>query len=424
MFSSFSTFSNPFRLPRFLSGSTSNAVNISSVQIYDVETLHEKRARTLKHLLKLNHVNHSILYHQLIFHNHTPHILGSAYLLGAESDHLNDIYDKETKELEPWQDSPGEVSTYDWRDYLGKHDYQRAYVDFFEDQLVLNGYDLRKVLDGYLFHGKEPLINNLVAGLGHPLIHLGYAFEVSSREVAMEALSMAACSYNYLHKYLDDPSYTKPITNSTQSPLEILCRVQKDIRFDGLFMHEGADNLGPLFEKHETEVLEYWNSWHIADPTMEFKASQLAAAAVLVASYKPGGKQYDFFLVHLLTTSHAVRILLPLIPNKFHISVVRQWLLLTLAVYIAQLRPEIRLTTVTDYDRKNKDWKWVDKQALEGKHALDAHYVKALRAMKTAAETWGDEDEFYLKAAVKFAEEFDGWGGFASAEIELASLGH
>ena len=46
-------------------------------------------------------------------------ILGSAYLLGADSDHLNDIFEKENKELEPWRDSPGEISTYDWRDYLG-----------------------------------------------------------------------------------------------------------------------------------------------------------------------------------------------------------------------------------------------------------------------------------------------------------------
>ena len=42
--------------------------------------------------------------------------------------------------------------------------YQRAYVDFFEDQLVLNGYDWRKVLSEYLFSGKEPLINCMIAG--------------------------------------------------------------------------------------------------------------------------------------------------------------------------------------------------------------------------------------------------------------------
>lgn len=42
--------------------------------------------------------------------------------------------------------------------------YQRAYLDFFEDELVLNGYNWKKVLEQYLLQGKEPLINNLISG--------------------------------------------------------------------------------------------------------------------------------------------------------------------------------------------------------------------------------------------------------------------
>lgn len=42
--------------------------------------------------------------------------------------------------------------------------YARAYIDFFEDELVLNGYDWRKVVEQYLLTGKEPLINGLVGG--------------------------------------------------------------------------------------------------------------------------------------------------------------------------------------------------------------------------------------------------------------------
>lgn len=36
---------------------------------------------------------------------------------------MNDIYEKESEELEPWQDSPGEISKEDWRDFLGKREY-------------------------------------------------------------------------------------------------------------------------------------------------------------------------------------------------------------------------------------------------------------------------------------------------------------
>lgn len=42
--------------------------------------------------------------------------------------------------------------------------YQRAFVDFFEDQLVQYSYDWKKMLEDYLFGGEQPLINNFIAG--------------------------------------------------------------------------------------------------------------------------------------------------------------------------------------------------------------------------------------------------------------------
>ena len=233
----------------------------------------------------------------------------------------------------------------------------------------------------------------------------------------MEALGLATTSYNFLHQYLDDPSYTKPSTYNTSSPIEILQNVNQDKRFDNLFDHQGAGNIEMLFKSHEAELLEHWNAWKLPNPTKQFEDSQYAAVALLVATREHGsGRAYDFFLVHLLTTSHAIRILLPLIPANFHVALVRQWWLLTLAVYIVQVRPKIELKNITDYDTGTKDWMWVDRRAVEGHWSLDAHFVKALRAMKEAAQTWGDGEQYYLKAACRLAELFDGWGGFGPLE--------
>jgi hypothetical protein len=65
-----------FKLPSFLSpaSGTYPSIDLPSVEIHDVETAAEKRPRTLKHLLKANHANHSIIYHDLRFHNHAPHV--------------------------------------------------------------------------------------------------------------------------------------------------------------------------------------------------------------------------------------------------------------------------------------------------------------------------------------------------------------
>jgi len=156
------------RVYKYLTTTTnyaSQSIDLPSVKLHDVETAPERRPRTLKHLLRANHVNHSLLYHNLQYHNHMPHLLGSAYLLGANVEQMQKIYDEESKELEAWHDSPAEITEGDWREFLGDKRYQRAYVDFYEDELALKfDYDWKKVLEEYLFSGKAPLINGLIAG--------------------------------------------------------------------------------------------------------------------------------------------------------------------------------------------------------------------------------------------------------------------
>ncbi|KAF2847881.1 hypothetical protein T440DRAFT_557120 [Plenodomus tracheiphilus IPT5] len=406
-------------IPSFLRPTGNHlTVNLPSVEIHDIETSAEKRPRTLKHLLKANHANHAIIYHNLTFHNHTPHILGSAYLLGGTAEQLNEIYEKEAESLEPWTDAPGEITTADWREYLGRREYQRAFIDFFEDQLVNRKYDLSALLDEFLLGGKEPLINTLVSGLAHPLIHLGYAYELQSKTVAIEALALGACFYSPLHRYIDDPKYTKPSPYSTSGEasnlLDLLHKVRNDRRFDGLYDRRGGD-IDKVFEEREEAFLEYWNAWDIIDPEAQFHAAQQIAVAFVTGTASPKDTRFDFFMVHVLTSTHAIRILLPLVPAKFHVSLLRQWWLFALAVYIAQMRPEIELAQSSDtQNREGKEWKYVVHQALTGPWAKDAHYVKALRAMKVAEETWetpGAESSYWLDAAVRFADEFEGWGG-------------
>ena len=72
-----SMFSLPtFKLPSFLSSDTRQyrTIALPPVPTHDVETLPDKRPRTLKHLLKANPPTHAIIYHNLQFHNHAPHV--------------------------------------------------------------------------------------------------------------------------------------------------------------------------------------------------------------------------------------------------------------------------------------------------------------------------------------------------------------
>ena len=88
-------------------------------------------------------------------------------------------------------------------------------------------------------------------------------------------------------------------------------------------------------------------------------------------------------------------------------------------VYIAQLRPKINIDTIKLVELEGRDWAFVTEKAVKGKYRTDAHYVKALRSTHEASKTWGDPNSFFLKAAVKFADDFDGWGGFGPRDAEL-----
>jgi len=249
--------------------------------------------------------------------------------------------------------------------------------------------------------------------VGHPLIHLAYAYEMSSREVAMEALGLASTCYNNVHNYLDDPVPNQiEASYHATSVFEIFDKVRADKQLDGLFVTPGDHNIEKLFSSREGVLLNHWNAWTLENPIEQFRESQELAAALLVSTHKGPSEKYDFFLVHVLTTSHAVRVLLPMIPAKFQVPLVRQWWLITLAVFIAQLRPEMPLERIREFDLNGRDWEWAAEQAIKGEHSTEAHYVKAIRSLREMATTWGDHDNFYLKAAVKFAEEFSGWGGF------------
>ena len=240
----------------------------------------------------------------------------------------------------------------------------------------------------------------------------------------MEALGLSACFYNFMHKYLDDPSYTRPPSTSSAYPpqtetLKILENIRSDVRFDDIPSTPGAIGIADLFKSHEKAILEHWNSWALPHPDEQFKEAATTPVALLVGTAYPSeeNKEYDFFIVHLLTTSHAVRILLPIFPPQHHIPLLRQWFLFLIAVYIAQGRPKVDVSRFVDKDLKGRGWEFVEKEAREGKWSFDAHFVKALRSMEVAARTWGGDEkmkDFYLKGAVRMAEEFSGWGGFGA----------
>lgn len=371
----------------------------------------------IEHLLDLNHQNYSILYNNLRFHNHTPHFLGSTYLLDSSTEHLDAIYNDAVyrDNLEPWQSSPGGITPSNFRQYIGRKEYQRAWVDFFEQQLQAgdHGSGWQNVGIDFLLNDSQTLLHGLFADVGHPLIHLGYALELDSPVLASEALGLAATCYDRQLSGL----LTTTVSQSSQPTgdlFQIFSNVSNDSRLP-TFDYPGDDNLPFILtdQNHLATIVSYLHSWTITNPVAQLGAARRLAALVLIStSPHLGGHGYDFFLVHILTTIHAVGVFTPHLPAQHHATVLKLWLAVALLVYTAQNRRRLDPAYITGYDLQGHDWQYVRKQALEGPHASDAHFVKACRAWIVAGEGESDDDEWYLKCAVRFATEFEGWGGF------------
>ncbi|CZR43972.1 uncharacterized protein FPRO_13780 [Fusarium proliferatum ET1] len=391
--------------------------------VYRLDKQQDEPAQTLDALLKKNHLAHAVLRNpRLLFHNHIPHALGSSYLLGASTAKLQEIYHAEEPNLLAVD---AEVVRYtivadNWRDHLGDKKYTAAYVDYFDHQIERNGGDWNKVVLDHLFSGKEPLINGFCGGLGHPYIHLAYGYEFNSKEVISEALSLGCTEYDPAHKFLDN-AFPDNSTHKTTSLEEILTNIHNDKRFDNYSEDPGYANVFTLLSKYESELLEHWNALVVENTTIQFK-DWLKTSAILSLSTADKEGNFDFFLAHVLTVGHALRILLPIMPEDRRLTMMKQFGLFTTITYLMQLRPSFGIEKMKPLNSDNSSWESISKKALESKWSTDMHWAKVIRALKMVEEIRGSEDGLYQQAAAKFLTEFNGWTGFGLGSDAIVQL--
>ena len=245
----------------------------------------------------------------------------------------------------------------------------------------------------------------------HPFIHLAYAYEFDSVDVASEALSLACTEFDYIHTYFTNPSAVQA-TYNTRNLEEVLERVRQDKRFDKLFDQPGGMNIMTLHSKAEEAILEHWRAWSVENVESQFTDLWEFAVKIAVETGSTS-VEYDFFLIHELTGLHAIRLILPHIRPEWCCDVLRQYWAWALLVYVAQLRrPYLTDTPIADTKLSGRGWEWVEKEVEVNRNGLDAHWTKFVRALKVGSELYPEQAEWHLQAAVKFITEFSSWTGF------------
>ena len=146
------------------------------------------------------------------------------------------------------------------------------------------------------------------------------------------------------------------------------------------------------------------------------------------ATHKANEIEFDFFLLHLLTSMNAVRTIYPHIEKaEIATSLLHQFFYFAIVIYVCQLRPEINEQLIDDYrvDPEKLNWQYVIDRTLNTKIIEDAHAVKVVRALRDAEQASGSKNGLYLKAAVKTVDNLNVdamWIGGQNDERQLNIL--
>ena len=158
-------------------------------------------------------------------------------------------------------------------------------------------------------------------------------------------------------------------------------------------------------------VLEHWNAWKVVDPLQQLE--QICDLATLLAvSTCDDAKEFDFYLIHLMTVAHGLRVLWLRFPEDRQAAMLKEYAIMAIPMYICQQRPSFDTDKVEAVDAGERGWNWVRKTAIKHPAKFDFHFFKVVRAPKAFEDTYGSKEGVYLKASIKFLDGCRGWTGF------------
>ena len=385
-------------------------------------------ARTvLNRLLSDSVARYQTLFSDLTFHNHNAHHLGSLHLLGASDAQLEKAYQTMCLDMDPYEASPEQIDPSNWRKFLGNKHFCQSYRDFFKEQLACSAPNWHKrFFELLLDNAQQPMMNSVISGVAHPLIHIGYALELDSEIVAIEALTMTAVCYNFLHEVIDK-------LDAPQSPSKSAMDIFKGIRSDvqlPIYDKPGVGNLRPVVDTYQDAILSYYHQWRMNKDDSAKTIEDLFDLTVYIygATHRANAIEFDFFLLHLLTSMHAIRTIAPHIDQSGLVErILQQFFFFAIAIYICQLRPEINASLIDDYEvtEEKSQWTYPIDRIFKTKMFDDSHAIKVVRALRDAEHAYGPKNGFYLKAAVKTVDHLNldaMWIGGSSDQRQLNVL--
>ncbi|ORX94099.1 hypothetical protein K493DRAFT_352805 [Basidiobolus meristosporus CBS 931.73] len=364
--------------------------------------------KAFEDLIGQNHQKYDIFFNGH-YHNHSAHLLGSLYDLGASEERMRERFQKGVKShLLKLPESEYQINEDNYQQYVAKGVAYRDLADFFDGEIAKLGFDA----------AFQKYVPALIPGLGshviHPLIHLGYAAEFRNDLILGEALALATLAYDSAGELIDKV-HPGPTSKDIAS---ILDEVRADPRFNDL-EDLGVYGVfkGSMDAKHMEHIQEYFTAWDPQEDT-EKKTHELARAITLLFLGYPFEEHLNFFICHLMTGLHGTRVLLPHLSKNDQIRALRLMWLTTLRYFILVRHFKPKWEQITGYpidslpQDKAEAWEEISRAAINDDD-VHGHTIKSVRAMKKLAETYPEDEEIWRRGSWKVANlvhVHDDWG--------------
>ncbi|ORY00471.1 hypothetical protein K493DRAFT_335313 [Basidiobolus meristosporus CBS 931.73] len=336
--------------------------------------------------------------------NHVTHNLFSLYALGATSECLTSHFNQSAQNLERFPPSKINITEENWRFFLGQKKYYTDYVKFFDQRIRLFG-----LLETFQKYGSI-LIPGLLGNSLHPLVHLGFGVEFEHPSVTSEGLAYAAMTYLSYGELIDEAS--TPF-NQNLGCRQILEMIRTDKRFDGPFEGQFQAKVKILVKSRADLLKSYVDAWvsRGQDINIEEKLRELTRTVTQIYASECLKGKSNIFLGHILTSSNAVKSLMPHLSTVDRTRLFRVYWLAVISHYIIQGRPHIHILQHTEISgaEQTAPWPVIIHEVLTNQ---DDKVPNLVRTLMWAEQENGFEDGLYRRAAemtVNMTKEYE-WG--------------
>lgn len=311
--------------------------------------------------------------------NHLNMGLFALYKLGASEEQLDDFALSyiEHNHLPDLPEVKVVIDDSNFNEYLGQDGYYSSFIPYFD--VLLEEVSIDEVVKKYI----NQLIDGAAGGAFHGIIRLGYAYELQDKEEVAKALAYLAEAYQSFepNEVMQKATVIEPI-NSVLS-------LSTNNHF------KNKEFTRPLIIGRMLDVYE--------DPEFECIVSRINIGhcnsvyfgELLLKLYALTG---DFTMLHGFTSTHALRILSPLIDNYEQV-LSRHWFHLQIA-YLSTNCTEIK---DIPFVNSLQSWQEIYKKVMKVK---DVHTIKIVYSLYEQSK-YAEVDSLYRTLAqIKVTDSF------------------